>query len=155
MVLLRKYKIRIFNTNVKPVLLYGCETRKTTQSLNNKLFINSRLRYILKVWWHNKISKKGLWKKTKQEEISTTIKRRKWSWIGHTLRKDPTNTTKQALDYNPQGKRRQGRPKINWRRSTLQDKVGVTWQEAKALAQKRVRWRNMVDALCSWRGQED
>ena len=146
-------KIRIFNTNVKPVLLYGCETWKTTQSLNNKLqvFINSRLRYILKVWWPNKISNKELWKKTKQEEISTTIKRRKWSWIGHTLRKDPTNTTKQALDYNPQGKRRQGRPKINWRRSTLQDleKVGVTWQEAKAIAQKRVRWRNMVDALCS------
>ena len=57
----------------------------------------------------------------------------------------------QALDYNPQGKRRQGRPNINWRCSTLQDldKVGVTWQEAKALAQKRVRWRNMVDALCS------
>ena len=61
------------------------------------------------------------------------------------------NTTKQVLENNPQGKRRQGRPKINWRRSTLQDldKVGVTWQEAKALAQKRVRWRNMVDALCS------
>ena len=146
-------KIRIFNTNVKPVLLYGCETWKTTQSLNNKLqvFINSRLRYILKVWWPNKISNKELWKKTKQEEISSTIKRRKWSWIGHILRKDPTNTTKQALDYNPQGKRRQGRPKINWRRSTLQnlDKVGVTWEEAKALAQKRVRWRNMVSALCS------
>ena len=123
-------KIRIFNTNVKPVLLYGCETWKTTQSLTNKLqvFINCRLRYILKVWWPNKISNKELWKKTKQEEISTTIKRRKWSWIGHTLRKDPTNTTKQALEYNPQGKRRQGRPKINWRRSKLQDldKVGVT-----------------------------
>ena len=39
-------KIRIFNINVKPVLLYGCETWKTTQSLNNKpqVFINSRLR---------------------------------------------------------------------------------------------------------------
>ena len=146
-------KICIFNTNVKPVLLYGCETWKTTQSLNNKLqvFTNSRLRYIFKVWWPNKISNKELWKKTKQEKISTTIKRRIWSWIGHTLRKVPTNTTKQALDYNPQGKRRQGRQKINWRLSTLQDldKVGVTWQEAKALAQKRVRWRNMVDALCS------
>ena len=62
-------KICIFNTNVKPVLLYGCETRKTTQSLNNKLqvFINSRLRYILKVWWPNKISNKELWTKPKQE----------------------------------------------------------------------------------------
>ena len=68
-------KIRIFNTNVKPVILYGSET---TQCLNNKLqvFINSRLRYILKVWWPNKISNKELWKKTIQEEISTTIKRR-------------------------------------------------------------------------------
>ncbi|KAI0216635.1 hypothetical protein LSAT2_031374 [Lamellibrachia satsuma] len=43
-------KIRIFNTNIKPDLLYGCEMWKTTQSLNNKLqvFINSRLRYNLK-----------------------------------------------------------------------------------------------------------
>ena len=144
-------KICIFTTNVKPVLLYGGKKWKTTQSLNNKLFINSHLRYILKVWWPNKISNKELWKKTKQEEVSITIKRRKWSWIGYTLRKDPTNTTKQTLDYNPLGKRRKRRPKINWRRSALQDldKVGITWQEAKALAQKRMRWRNMVDALCS------
>ena len=126
---------------------------QTTQSLNNKLqvFTNSHLRHILKVWWPNKISNKELWLKIKQEEISTTVMRRKWNWIDHTPRKDPTNTTKQALDYNPQGKRRQGRSKVNWRRSTLQDldKVQVTWQEAEALAQKRLRWRNMVDALCS------
>ena len=44
-------KIRIFNTNVKPVLLYGYDTWKTTQSLNDTLqvFINSRLRYIPKL----------------------------------------------------------------------------------------------------------
>ena len=148
-----KTKIRIFNTNVKPVLLYGCETWKTTQSLNNKLqvFINSRLRYILKVWWPNKISNKELWKKTKQEEISTTIKRRNGAGLATHSEKiqqiQPNNhwtiTHKEIEDKEGQ--------KINWRRSTLQDlnKVEVTWQEAKALAQKRVRWRNMVDALCS------
>ena len=85
--------IRIFNTNVKPVLLYGCETWTTTRSLNNKVFINSRLRYILKVWWPNKISNKKLWKKTKQEKISTTIKRRKWSWIGPHSRKRYNQTS--------------------------------------------------------------
>ena len=31
----------------------------------------------------------------------------------------------------------------------------TTWQEAKALAQRRVRWRAMVDALCSQEGDED
>ena len=30
-----------------------------------------------------------------------------------------------------------------------------TWQEAKTLAQKRVRWIAMVDSLCFQRGNED
>ena len=63
-------KIRIFNTNVKPVLLYGCETWKTTQSLNNKLqvFINSRLRYILKVWWPKKYQIKSCGRKPNRKK---------------------------------------------------------------------------------------
>ena len=54
-------KICIFNTDVEPVLLYGCETWKTTQSLSNKLqvFINNRLQYILGVRWPNKIMSSG------------------------------------------------------------------------------------------------
>jgi hypothetical protein len=31
-----------------------------------------------------------LWKKTKQEKIEKQIKKRKWRWIGHTLRKEGT-----------------------------------------------------------------
>ena len=36
--------------------------------------------------------------------------------IGHTLRKDTSNVTRQALDYNTQGKRKRGRPRNTWRR---------------------------------------
>ena len=155
----RNTKIRIFNTNVKSVLLYGCETWKTTKSIMDKLqvFINNCLRYILRIWWPNKISNIELWRCMKQEQIDTQIKSRKWGWIGHTLRKDPRNIARQALDYNPQGKRKPGRPKSNWRRSMLGEltKTGTTWQEAKTIAQRRVRWRSMVDALCSQGGQED
>ena len=41
-------KIRLFNSNVKSVLLYGCETWKTTQGVINKLqvFVNRCLRKI-------------------------------------------------------------------------------------------------------------
>ena len=152
-------KIQIFNTNVKPVLLYGPETWKTTKSLQSKLqvFVNKCLRYILKIWWPNKITNEELWRKTNQEDITSTI-RRKWNRIGRTLRKDSaTNITRQALDYNPQGKRKRGRPKNNRRRSTLKDleTVGITWQEAKAVTQKKVRWRAMVKALCPQGGDED
>ena len=152
-------KIRIFNSNVKSVLLYGCETWKTTNTITNKLqvFINNCLRYILRIWWPRKITNTDLWKQTNQERINKEIKRRKWRWIGHTLRKQETNITRQSLDYNPQGKRKPGRPKNNWRRSMLDElnKIGTSWQEAKTTAQKRVRWRSMVDALCSQGGQED
>lgn len=121
------------------------------------MFINNCLRYILRIWWPRKITNVDLWRQTNQERINNQIQSRKWGWIGHTLRKESTNIARQALDYNPQGKRKPGRPKTNWRRSTLDElkKTGTSWQEAKTIAQKRVRWRSMVDALCSQGGQED
>lgn len=77
-----------------------------------------------------------MWRKTNQDNIATTIKRRKWNWIGHTLRKDTNNITGQALDFNAQGKRKAGRPRNTRRCSTLQDlqdlkNTRVSWQEAK------------------------
>jgi hypothetical protein len=37
------------------------------------------------------------------ESTENQIKRRKWNWIGHTLRKAAGATEKTALDWNPQG----------------------------------------------------
>ncbi|RUS77407.1 hypothetical protein EGW08_014826 [Elysia chlorotica] len=45
------------------------------------------------------------------QKVETEIMKRKWGWIGHTLRKPASNITRQALDWNPQGKRKVGRPK--------------------------------------------
>ena len=44
-------KIRLFNSNVKSVLLYGAETWKTTNTTTKKLqtFINNCLRRILQI----------------------------------------------------------------------------------------------------------
>ena len=48
------------------------------------------------------IPNEALWERTGQEQNITEIKRRKWGWIGHTLRKPTTiNTTRQALSWNP------------------------------------------------------
>ena len=55
-----------------------------------------------------------------------------------------------ALDWNPQGKRKRGRPKNTWRRGLQSDldNIGMTWGEAKQRAKNRTRWRTAVDALC-------
>lgn len=150
-----KTKINLFKSNVLSVLLYSCETWLTTTALNAKLqgFTNRCLRSILKIWWPNVISNDDLYRKCNIDPISSIIKRRKWKWIGHTLRKDPNEICRQALDWNPQGSRRKGRPKTTWRRSLMKDieSSGRNWNEIKALANDRTAWRNFVEALCSTR----
>jgi len=49
--------------------------------------VNRCLRYILRIWWPKIISNKDLWKVTGQEDINVEIRKRKFRWIGHTLRK--------------------------------------------------------------------
>lgn len=146
-------KLRLFNTNVKSVLLYACETWKVTRTLTRKLqvFVNRCLRRILGVWWPDVISNDELLEKTQQKPISVEIKRRKWRWIGHTLRKDESAIERKALDWNPQGHRRRGRPRMTWRRSieTEASGTGKSWQEIKVLSRNRDGWRSFVEALCS------
>jgi hypothetical protein len=45
--------MKIFSSNVKSVLLYGCETWKVTKKIINSLqaFINKCLRRILRIFW--------------------------------------------------------------------------------------------------------
>jgi len=43
--------------------------------------------------------------------MKTQIRRKKWNWIGHMLRKPHNSITKQALIWNPQGKRSHSRLK--------------------------------------------
>ena len=116
-------KIRLFNSNVKSVLLNGAETWRTTKTTIKRVqtFINSCLRRILKIHWPNTISNADLWERTNQVPTEEEIRRRRWRWIGHTLRKPSTNITRQALTWNPQGKRKRGRPKNTWRRDLETD----------------------------------
>ena len=143
----------IFNSSVKSVLLYGCETWRTTQTMQRKIqtFFNTCLTRIYKIQWQEKIRNEELWERAGQEPVAKQILRRKWGWIGHTLRKPASSTTRQALTWNPQGKRKRGRPRNSWRRDTEAElkQQGTSWSGMTRAAQNRVRWRGVVDGLCS------
>ena len=95
-------KIRIFNSNVKHVLFYGAEAQRTTVVSDNKIqsFNNRCLRQIQGVHWPNRITNEDLWKDTKQLQPLMRIRKRNWTCIGHTIRKDPGNITRQSLQWN-------------------------------------------------------
>ena len=138
----------MFNCLVKPVLLYGSETWRMNATPISKVqtFVNSCLRKILQIHWPERITNEELWRRTSQRPMEEDIKMRKWKWIGHTLRKPKESITRQALTWNPQGKRKKGRPRKPWRRDVEKEtqEMGFSWVEVSQLFQDRVAFRNNV-----------
>ena len=147
-------KLRLFNTNVKSVLLYGSETWVMNNAVKQKIqsFVNNCMRRILNIKWYDKIRNEDVWERTEQEPMEQQIMNRKWRWIGHTLRKPDSSITRQALSWNPQGKRKQGRPRNTWRRETMEvlNCIGLTWKEIERKSKNREEWRDLVCGLCSY-----
>ena len=152
----RKTKLRIFNSNVKSVLLYGSETWLMTEKLRARLqtFINKCLRKVMRIFWPDWITNKELWSATNQEPIDQEIRRRKWRWLGHTMRKDHSSITRQSLRWNPAGRRSRGRPKKTWRRTVEEEMKheDLSWGQLHTRAQNRVRWKTTVAAVCASAG---
>jgi hypothetical protein len=52
-----------------------------------------------------------LWKATDQEDINSGIRKRKFGWIGHTLRKHDGEIPNAELQWKPQGNRKERQTK--------------------------------------------
>ncbi|VDP55937.1 unnamed protein product [Schistosoma margrebowiei] len=147
-------KLRIFNTNVKAVLLYGAETWRTTTTTIEKVqvFINICLCKILIIHWLDTISNSLLWERTNQLPVEEGIRKRRWKWIGHTLRKSSNCIRRQALSWNPEEKQKRGRPKNTLHREIEADmkRMNRNWKEMERIVKDRVGWRMLVSSLCSF-----
>ncbi|CAG9133331.1 unnamed protein product [Plutella xylostella] len=109
-------------------------------------------RSILRVFWPKTIRNEDLWKLCRQSPIGKEIAKRKWRWIGHTVRRGATNAATIAFDWRPpNGKRSRGRPVQTWRRSVENElrAAGLSWSEAKSTAEDRRKWRTLVETLCT------
>ncbi|KAJ8399487.1 hypothetical protein AAFF_G00411990 [Aldrovandia affinis] len=152
-------KIRLYNSNVKSVLLYGSECWRVVESDMQKInaFHNGCLRRICRIFWPGRISNEDLYKNTNCRNVVLEIKQRRLQWLGHVLRMDQNCIPKVALRWTPPGKRKQGRPNTTWRRTVTSElkTANLTWGEAQHAAQDRTRWKQIVAALCSSRNEED
>ena len=155
----KKTKIRLFKSSVLSVLLYGSESWKVTTAVTSKLdtFQTRCLRRILKIYWPNTISNEELYRRTNTTPLSLEIKKRRWSWIGHILRMHPDAIPRVALRWTPTGKRKRGRPRETWRRSTDKEmkEKQWTWGQIQLWSQDRQAWRALVTALCASQHEED
>ena len=68
---------------------------------------------------------------------------------------DDTRFPKQTMEWQPEGKRNRGRPRLTWKETLKKDlkKLDTTYDEAKAIAQNRLRWKKMTAQCASSTGR--
>ena len=148
-------KLRLLNSNVLPVLLYGSESWCPTKALIQRCvaFENNCLRKILGVTWRDRVTNRKVRQVTKQPLISATIKKRRWTWLGHVLRTSDDLYLKSMLEFVPiDGTRKRGRPTYTILRNFENElrNLNMTWDEVRRISLNRPRWRSLVFALCSF-----
>ena len=91
------------------------------------------------------------------QPTAEVIQRKRWHWIGHILRRPPNSLIKTALRWTPQGRRKRGRPKETWRRTTEKDLKarGLTINTAHPVAADRAKWKSLAIASRAKRYRED
>ena len=107
------------------------------------------MRRVLRISWKDMVRNEEIWRRTGQGLVENDIGRRRWRWIGHTLRKDDRCIARKSLEWNPQGSRTTGRPQSTWRRCVEKDRKrsGKSWNDVKKMAKDRDEWRIFVYGL--------
>jgi hypothetical protein len=85
-------KLRLYNTFVLPVLLYGSETWTVTQADAAKLDAVDQfcLRRLCGVHWSDHVTNAAIRKRTGQPPVSSTVAKRRLSLFGHVARAVPS-----------------------------------------------------------------
>jgi len=84
---------------------------------------------------------KNCGKKTGQEPVLDQIQRRKWNWLGHTLRRNDDSINKEATQWTPQGHRGDGDQGI-LEKEIWRKKCG---QQDTSTAGGRWRWQHKTE----------
>jgi hypothetical protein len=155
----KKTKLKLFNSCVLFVLLYGSECWRMTDKDINRLssFHNTSLRKIMKVFWPDKISNIDLHNITNTKDMEILLIQKRLRWLGHVLRKSSKDMTKVALRWTPEGKGKRGRPTTTWRR-TIENEIkerGYTWGTIERKANNRQEWRRLVLTLYAMSHRKD
>jgi hypothetical protein len=156
----RNLKMRIHNTIILPVVLYGCETWSLTLRKEHRLgvFENRVLRKIfgprrdVTVEWR-KLHNEELHDLYSSPSIVRIIKARRMRWTGHVTRMGEKRNAYRLLMGKPEGRRPLGRPRRSWLDNIRMDLVEVGWSEVDCicLAQDRDRWRALVNSALNLR----
>ncbi|XP_072938941.1 uncharacterized protein [Epargyreus clarus] len=138
-------KSKMFEQCVLPVMTYGAETWSFTVGLIRRLKVAQRAmeRAMLGISLRDRIRNEEIRRRTKVTDIALKIRKLKWQWAGHIVRRTDNRWGRQVLEWRPRlGKRSTGRPPTRWT-DDLKRTSGNRWMQT---AQDRSEWRRLGEA---------
>jgi hypothetical protein len=155
----KNLKIKIYETVILPVVLYGCETWSLTLREEHRLrvFENRMLRI-----FGPKREEDGSCRKLHNDELHSlyfspnivkVIKSRRMRWTGHVARMGEGRGVYRVLVGRPEGKRPLGRSRRRCENNIKLDlrEIGLYGASWIRLARGRVQWRAFVNTVMNLR----
>ena len=141
-------KIRLYNTIIRPVVSYGCETWVLKQDLRQKLLVFERKIYgPVKEFdgtWRI-LRNNELYDKIKHKHIINFIKSQRIRWFGHVHRMSNERIVKRISRWNPLQTRPVGKPKNRWEDDAIKDLKILKVENWVQSIQNRLIWRKIVE----------
>jgi len=148
----RRSKLKLYQTVIRPVVVYRCETWVLYENIIQKLSVFER-KILRRIFGPIK-KKDGSWKIKTNMELGKLIKNRniinyvkaqRLSWFGHIHRKPETSIVRKIYKWQPYVTRPAGRPKHRWDddvRNDLRRMKLLKWSEQ---AQDRLEWKKIFE----------
>jgi hypothetical protein len=125
----RNVKVKIYETIILPVVLYGCETCSLTLREEHRLRVFEN-RVLRRIFGPKRDEVTGEWRKLHNEELHNLysspdiireVKSRRMRWAGHVVCMGEERKVYKVLVGKPQGKRPLGRPRCRWENGIRMD----------------------------------
>ena len=138
-----KLKLLVYQTVIRPTLLYGCETWPMSVK-DEKRMATTEMRMVR---WAMGVSllehrrNEEILEEAKVEPIATVMRRRRLEWFGHIKRRHETENIRAVVEMKMEGKRPRGRPKLRWYDTVRRDLKA--WKIEEEWATDREGWRRL------------
>ena len=150
----RRAKLRIWNSVLRPTVIYGCEAWSLTIRQQQRLlaFENRVLRTILGPVINladgtsRRRTNLEIRDLTQQPLITSVIKSRRLQWAGHVVRAPRERIISRVFHGRPTSPRPLGRPRMRWGDNVSRDAGALGVMDWVAAAEDRVRWRKVHEA---------
>ena len=141
-------KLRLFDSLILSLLLYGAESWTLTATIQNQLnaFATSCYRILLNIKRTDRVRNERILEIVGRKNLADLVAQRQMRTLGHWLRKENSTISKYALYTTNKGKNRRGRSRTIFTK-VAEKLTGMPTEEIRLKAMDRIEWRRVVGRI--------